>query len=306
MARELEESFVAAEDSTQIYVRSRPGPKTNTDGVLSILCDGIACDGFIWKYLWDVIATRTGVAHWNYRGHGRSQAPADRERIRVVDLARDLSTVRQSLGDPEVVMFGHSMGCQVLLENYRLRPEKVRGLVLLCGAPGRVTHTFKGTDALAQVLPRMIDAVEKHPNVARALWGGLPPEIALKLAFALGEVDGKTMDPKDLLPYLEHMVDIDLGMFLRMLRDAGEHTAEDLLPDIEVPVLVVASDRDSFTPPRLAEQMAASIPKGELFMIPGTHAAPLEQRDRVNERVLAFLDEVLGEKTTIPGDVAPI
>lgn len=291
------ERFAVAEDGTQLYVRARgPLPAAGKEApshVVSVLSDGIACDGFIWKYLWDVLATRTPVAHWNYRGHGRSQFPLDATHINIEDHARDLTAVRATLGDPEVVLFGHSMGCQVILENYRQSPKGVRGLVLLCGAPGRVTHTFKGSDALAQVLPRMIDVVDKHPTLARALWGVVPPELALKVAFALGEVDGKMMQPADLLPYLEHMVDIDLPMFLRMLRAAGEHTAEDVLANIEVPVLVVASDRDSFTPPRLAEQMAAAIPRGELMMVSGSHAAPLEQRQLVHERVVDFLDRVL-------------
>lgn len=287
-----EERFVIAEDGTRLYLRVRPGPAPSvpTHALTSILCDGIACDGFIWKYLWDSIAEKTAVAHWHYRGHGRSGAPADPARIRIVDHASDLSAVRTVLKDPEVVLLGHSMGCQVVLEHYRARPHNVRGIVLLCGAPGRVTHTFKGSDVLAQVLPRFIETVEKHPNIARAIWGGVPPELALKIAFAIGEVDRQLMDPEDLLPYMQHMVDMDLGMFLRMLREAGEHSAEDLLPHIQVPVLVVASDRDSFTPPRLAEQMASAMPHGELMMISGTHAAPLEQRQLVQERIFQFVD----------------
>ena len=290
------ERFATAEDGTKLYVRTRPAvtkrDSANLPAIAAILCDGIACDGFIWKYLWDVLGERMSVAHWNYRGHGRSQAPRDPAKIAVEDHARDLSAIRRAIGDPEVVLFGHSMGCQVLLENYRQHPANVRAMVLLCGAPGRVTYTFKGSDALAQALPRLIDVVDRYPTVARALWGNVPPELALRAAFALGEVDAKLMNPEDLIPYLEHMVDIDLSMFLRMLRHAGEHTAEDVLSHVEVPVLVVASDRDSFTPPRLAEQMAASLPKGELFMISGTHAAPLEQKQLVHERIHAFLDQL--------------
>jgi pimeloyl-ACP methyl ester carboxylesterase len=287
-AVDAHESFVVADDGTQLYLRARGAG--GAGDVLSLLCDGIACDGFIWKYLWDALSP---VAHWHYRGHGRSQSPVDPQRIGVEDLARDADAVRLALGDPEVVMFGHSMGCQVVLENYRIHPRKVRAMVLLCGSPGRVTHTFKGTDALAQVLPRMIDVVERHPNLARGIWGRVPPELALRAAFALGEVDAKAMSPQDLLPYLQHMVDIDLPMFLRMLRAAGEHTAEDLLSRIEVPVLIVAADRDSFTPTRLAEQMAASIPKGELLLVSGTHAAPLEQKELVGDAIQAFLAKAL-------------
>jgi pimeloyl-ACP methyl ester carboxylesterase len=161
-----------------------------------------------------------------------------------------------------------------------------------------VTHTFKGNDALAQVLPRMIDVVDNHPHIARALWGVVPPALALKVAFALGEVDSKLMRPKDLLPYLEHMVDMNLPMFLRMLRAAGEHDAEPALPSIDIPALVVAADRDSFTPSRLAERMARSLPKGELFAIAGTHAVPLEQRDKVNAKLLSFLGSITQAPTT--------
>lgn len=293
----MSHSFVPASDGTQLYLRQRSGPPTST--VTSILCDGIACDGFIWKYLWDRVAERTAVSHWHYRGHGRSQVPRDPEKIGVTDHAADLGAIRAALGDPEVVLFGHSMGCQVVLESLRANvpgavtsTQNVRGIVLICGAPGRVTHSFKGSDALAQFLPRLIDVVTKNPNVTRAIWGGVPTELALRVAFALGEVDRDRMSPADLMPYLEHMVDMDPPMFLKMLRDAGDHTAEDLLPHIDVPALVIASDRDTFTPPHLAERMARTMPRGELLMLSGTHAVPLEQREAVEGKIDEFLARV--------------
>lgn len=261
----------------------------------ALLTDGIACDGFIWKYLWDDLARLMPVTHWHYRGHGRSARPEDPAAIELVDHARDLDEVRRAVGDPEVVIFGHSMGCQVALEAFRLRREKVRGLVLICGASGRITHTFKGTNVLAQVLPRIIARVEARPEIARALWSRVPPEVALRIAFLAGEVDKLALAPDDLLPYMTHMVDIDLPMFLRMLRSAGEHSALDLLPSIDVPALVIAGDRDSFTPPRYAEEMAAAMPRGELLMVAGgTHVVPLERKEMVSERVEKFLRERVG------------
>src|SRR5690349_3801670 len=114
-------------DGTQLYVRKRGG----ASAVTAVLCDGIICDGYIYKYLWDDLAPLTSVAHWNYRGHGRSGVPVDPMRIRVEDHAADLDAVRKRLGDPPVVLIGHSFGTQVALEAYRLRPERVVGLVLL-------------------------------------------------------------------------------------------------------------------------------------------------------------------------------
>lgn len=61
------------------------------------------------------------------------------------------------------------------LEAYRQRPQGVKALVLMCGTFGRVTHTFKGSDLLASVLPKLIDFVVGHPKLARALWSRVPP-----------------------------------------------------------------------------------------------------------------------------------
>ena len=288
--------FAAGRDGTRIHLRRRAGASP----VTAVLSDGIACDGFIWKYLWDDLASTVGVAHWNYRGHGRSAAPVDPAMIELVDLAHDLDAVRHALGgdgehEPEVVLFGHSMGCQVSLEAFRLRREKVRGIVLICGSSGRITHTFKGTNVMAQLLPRFIERIETYPEIARAIWSRVPPEIALQVALLTGEVDKSAIVPEDLMPYMKHMVDIDLPMFLRMLRSAGEHSAADLLPQIDVPALVIAGDHDSFTPPRYAEEMAAALPQAELMMVQGgTHVVPLERKELVAARVEKFLRERVG------------
>src|SRR5580700_4302475 len=289
--------IASGSDGTRLYVRRQEGPAREgaARGPTAILCDGIACDGFIWKYLWDDLARVVDVAHWNYRGHGRSALPVDPAAVELADHARDLSAVRRALGDPEVVLFGHSMGCQVVLENFRLERAGVRGLVLVCGSSGRITHNFKGTDVLAQLLPRFLSRVEAYPEIARAIWSRVPPEVALQVALLTGEVDKSAIRPEDLMPYMTHMVDIDLPMFLRMLRSAGEHSAADLLPHIDVPALVIAGDRDTFTPARYAEEMAAALPQGELLMVQGaTHVAPLERKELVAAQVEKFLRERVG------------
>lgn len=282
------EAFAEGPDGTRLYVRRRAG----APDVVFLLCDGIVCDGYIYKYLWDDLLAYGGVAHWNYRGHGRSGLPVDASRIGVVDHARDLDAVRHKLGDPEVVLVGHSFGTQVVLEAYRLRPERVRSLILLAGSFGRVTYTFKGSNMLATVLPNLIDFVERHPRTARALWSRFPVGLGLSLARLSGDIDLSSVRAEDVQPYFEHAAHVDFEMFLRMLREAGEHSAEDLLPAVAVPALVIAGERDSFTPPELSEAMAASMPHAKFAMIRGgTHILPLEERTRVNHEISAFLGQ---------------
>ncbi|HMI89434.1 MAG TPA: alpha/beta hydrolase [Polyangiaceae bacterium] len=299
------ESFVYAADGTRLYVRERSpvddGRAKNHSGaaegtgvrtqLTTILCDGICCDGYIWKYLWDDLSEVTRLCHWNYRGHGRSALPSDVGRIDIPTHADDLNQVRRHVGDGPVVLVGHSMGCPVALEAYHQRPDQVRGLVLLCGSSGHLTHSFHGNDWLARVLPKLIRFAESRPGLSRGLWSRIPVKAALNLAFVAGEVDKASLARDDLLPYFEHAADMDFLLFLRMLEATGGYSAEPFLATVDVPVLVLAGEADKFTPRRFAEEMAKALPRAELVMLPGaTHVAPLEQRDIVAQRIAQFLE----------------
>ena len=283
---------MSAEDGTRLFVRTKPAAHQESKlPVQVVFCDGILCDGFIWKYLWNDIAEVCDVAHFHYRGHGRSAAPVDTDRIDIGAHATDLHTVRQDLGDRKVVIIGHSMGTQVALEEWRRYPKNVAGLVLICGSYGKVTQSFRGMPILDMILPKVMDIVEKQPDIARALWSRIPPEMALRAALIARDVDPNHVRREDMLPYLKHMTHVDFRMFLKMLRSAGDHTAEDWLAEIDVPVLVVAGEKDTFTPASLSESMVERIPGGELLMVHGgSHVAPIEQPELIGSRIKQFLE----------------
>jgi pimeloyl-ACP methyl ester carboxylesterase len=184
------------------------------------------------------------------------------------------------------------MGCQVVLEGYRQRPAKVQGLVLICGSSGKIVSSFHDGPYLEMVLPKLLDLASKSPDMVRAIWSRLPVEMSVKIALKMGEVDPENVRAEDLAPYLEHVTQIDLPMFLRMVQAAGVHDAGDMLGSIEVPVLVVAGERDTFTPARLADAMQKKIPGSELLMVSrGSHVAPLEQPKLVGDAISKFLRE---------------
>ena len=291
------EGFVDAEDGTRIFYRvAGEGPPV-------VLCDGILCDGFVWKYLRPALARSHRVVHWHYRGHGRSGRPRDPNRIHIRDHASDLWRVVDGVGGIDrVALAGHSMGTQVCLEGYRAHPERTAGMILVCGSYGRITRTFHGTDALAKILPVVLEFRAQYPRLFRGMLALTPTKIALAIARMSREIDPIRTRTEDMLPYFEHLSGMDPEVFLRMLEAAGTHSAEDLLRSVRTPTLVVAAELDGFTPPRLAEQMADMIDGAEFTLVSeGSHSVPIEQPELVNARVEKFLSErVYGAQVPTP------
>ena len=255
-----------------------------------LFCDGIGCDGYVWRYLRDALDGRFGL-HPHYRGHGRTAPPRDSERITIPDLADDIACVLDDALVDRAVLIGHSMGVQVALETYRRHADRVAGLVLVCGAPSHPLKTFRGSAMLEDLLPTIQKWIQRVPNVInRVTRTLLPTRLAYEVASRL-EIRRELVEPADFMPYLEGMARIDSRLFVAMLSAAGQHSAEDLLPAIEVPVLVVAGGRDGFTPPERSRAMAEAIPGCELLEIPNaSHTAPIERPHLVDQTVRDFIE----------------
>jgi len=255
-----------------------------------ILCDGLGCEGFIWKYLLPQLRKEHRVLRWHYRGHGKSGVPDDRERIGMMYTCEDLSRLMDAAQMARAVVFGHSMGVQVALEFHRRYSHRVAGLVLLCGSYGNPLDTFHDDTMLRKIFPSLRTLVERFPRAAAKLTRvGLSTELALQYALTV-EANRELMQRADLIPYFDHLARMDPVVFVRTLDALAEHTAWDHLPHIDVPSLVVGGEKDSFTPVWLSRRMAEAIPGAEFVIVPGgTHTTPLEQPTLVGERIHRFL-----------------
>lgn len=283
-------AYVRTDDGTSLFYTDR-----GKEEPALALCDGILCDGFIWKYLEPHFAARTRVVHLHYRGHGRSGPPGDPDNIGLDAHADDLVQVLDAADVSRAVIVGHSMGVQVALETAQLHPDRVAGLILCCGAAGRVLATFHSSGLLKTLFPSLLDAVSRRPDVARAIWTRFPADLGFQAARLMGEVHRGRMRREDLIPYLEQMVKVDFSLFTRMLAKVDQHTAEAFLPHVTVPTLILVGERDTFTPPAVGYAMADKIPGAEILVLPeGSHAALLEHPDLVNDRIEQFLRTRLG------------
>lgn len=290
---------VAPSDGSPLFYESW-GERGTSMPVL--LCDGIGCDGYVWRYLRKDLTDRFGL-HPHYRGHGRTAPPVDPTRVTIEDLADDIACVLDDALVERVVLIGHSMGVQVALETFRRHRARVAGLVLVCGAPSHPLKTFRGSTHLEELLPVVQKWIHRVPGVINRLTRAvLPTRLAYEVASRL-EIRRELVEPRDFMPYLEGMARIDTRLFVAMLSAAGQHSADALLPDIDVPALVVAGGRDGFTPPERSRVMAEAIPDAELLEIPNaSHTAPIERPGLVDWTIRDFLSRRIDGT----GDSVPI
>jgi len=137
--------FATTAEGIALYWRhAGGGPKPTF-----VCCNGLGVSTFFYKYIVERFAPEHGVLVWDYRGHGRSAPPPeplDEADLSIETCADDLALVLDTAGvEGPIVLLGHSMGCQVLLEYAYRHPHDVAGMVLLFGTAGRPLDTFLNT-----------------------------------------------------------------------------------------------------------------------------------------------------------------
>lgn len=287
--------FVRTPDRVHLYWRAVG------QGPLLVCCNGVGVSTFFWKYLVDHFSDRYTVVLWDYRGHGRNEKRLDLEHtdFSIGRHAEDLQLVLDSVrgGDEPVIVAGHSMGCQVALEYHRRYPQRVRALILQQGTAGHVLDTFYGNPRS----PLFIGALKKLAFKAGRASNLFVRPLLLSPAAELVGFKARLVDPdrarrEDLENYLRHLGAMDQRVFLACVWEAQLHSCWETLPQIQVPVLVIAAEHDTFTPIACSRRVAREIPGADLLELMGaTHAALIEQPQTINERLERFFAERLGD-----------
>lgn len=88
-----------------------------------------------WKKQVDHLSDERQTVAFDFRGHGKSELPSDKN-YAAEALAADIAPVVDDIGLNRVVLVGHSMGGTAAIAYAAQHPERVAGLVL-AGTPGK-------------------------------------------------------------------------------------------------------------------------------------------------------------------------
>jgi pimeloyl-ACP methyl ester carboxylesterase len=280
----INDRFCEAPDGTRIaYAVDGEGPAF-------ILTNGLTTTTTFWDHLRPSWLRGHRVVTWDLPGHGNSGPARTALGARIDSMPAIVERVMAAAGVERATQIGWSTGCQVVFEFYRQRPERCSALVALLGAAGHVLSTAKlplGRDALYGFLRYMPEAL--FTPVFRAMMKSADADRAVTIGKRSGLI-GRDTTHADARRFLAHLQLLDPTTVQRMAASVEEHSAHDVLPLIDVPVLVVAGDLDPYAPAeRVGVPLHHAIAGSELLRLPrGTHTALLDHAAVIGERVEDF------------------
>ncbi len=261
-----------------------------------VLTHGWGLNSTEWYYARERLARRFRVIVWDLPGLGKSSKPPNND-YGLDTLARDLAAVLNLAGPKPAVLMGHSIGGMITLSLCRLFPESlgttVASLVLVHTTytnPVKTTTLSNVFRALQEPLlkPLMYVTVALAPLVWLLNWlsylnGTMHLSTELQ-GFSGRETRGQ-LDFAALFMPLASPAVMARGMLAMFRFDETE-----TLGKIQIPVLIVAGDRDPVLLPQASEYIDRSVKSAKLVTLsPAKHMGHMEQHDGFADLVVEFL-----------------
>ncbi len=260
---------------------------------------GWTCSSAIYRWQQKYFMQGYRVVSLNLRGHGGSGIPAKLD-FRIERMAEDLKAAVDAFNPGEFVVAGHSMGGFTVFRFFgRFAGEyrgRLKGLVIidssglplqegvLLGGLIRAFHPFPlnplmGVGArlgkLGDPLLRLLKDTSLAYLLVRALTFGRKP------------------DSDDVELVREMVLSTPMTSLLLAARTCMDVRNQDILPGIDVPVLMLVGRRDLLTNVGVNEASAALIPDARLVVYPDAgHCSLLEVHEEFNAELEGFLSRV--------------
>lgn len=242
--------------------------ESKADAVLFV--HGVGSTAAIWDYQLGDFANEYRCAAVELRGNGAQKPDPDPSSITRAGYADDVLAVADALDAQRFTLVGCSLGGVIAFELWRRASHRFAAMFLL----GTFARYPDGERYAQQICAqaREIDDMRAFGEL-RAAKLGLPPQ---RLRETVEQFACKTVD-----------------CFLAATRATWTGDYLDLLPTIEVPVLVASGVHDAVAPRELSEAIASGIPGAEVAEIPDAgHVANADNPRYFNKLLRVLLGRV--------------
>jgi 3-oxoadipate enol-lactonase len=243
-------------------------------GTPIVFVHGHPFDHTMWVYQVARFAAEYRLIMPDLRGYGLTDVTPGR--VMLDEMALDILHLLEALKVGRAVFCGLSMGGQIVLDLYRLFPEKVDALVIVdSDAQGETAESRKARLAKADTI--MGTGMRQHTD--ETIHQYIAPS---------------SMSNKAVYTHLYKMMSTTTseGAAAAHRGRAERRDHLSMLHTIRVPTLIVVGEEDHFTPVPIARLMSDHIPGARLAVIPGAgHLPNMEAPEAFNEVLDGFLKE---------------
>ena len=167
--------FVSSADGTRIAYEFR-GAGTPA----LVLVHGWSCDRGYWDAQLEPLSREFLVVTLDLAGHGQSDS--GRQEWSIAAFGSDVASVVRHLAFEDVVLVGHSMGGDVILEAANRLPGLVKGLIWV-DTYGELPHISTSEQVHRRMEPFRTNFVEETRSFVRTMFGtGADPSLVEKVA----------------------------------------------------------------------------------------------------------------------------
>ncbi|MER6772300.1 alpha/beta hydrolase [Streptomyces bacillaris] len=280
----------------RLFGRKAPAPVT------VVFSHGYCLGQDSWHFQRAALRGLVRTVHWDQRSHGHSErgrAQADGVALGIDQLGRDLKAVIDAaVPEGRIVLVGHSMGGMTVMALADQYPDLIRDRVAAVafvgtssGRLGEVNFGLPvaGVRAVRRVLPGVLRAlgtqaelVEKGRRATADLFAGL----IKRYSFSSRDVDPAVAR------FAERLVEsTPIDVVAEFYPAFTEHDKSGALPVFrDLPVLILAGEKDLVTPSSHSEAIADVLPDAELILVPDAgHLVMLEHPETVTDRLADLL-----------------
>ena len=296
----IQHKRIASFDGTELAYQVRG------EGPAVVLVNGLGGSFEAFRQVYAELGEGCKILCWDYRGLFGSATPADLATLAVEYQCDDLEVLMDHEAIDRAVFIGWSMGVQVMFEFYRRRRARMDGIIAINGTAGLPFRSALSSRAVSTLIPLLLRAGRSQADlvgrITRAFvgWEGVVPMMQ-----RFGMVS-RSLDMDAFRDVAAGFANVDWRLYMDTLTRLGDHDANDLLPEVEIPTLVITGDRDMLTPAYTAERIHRAVRGSRLVVIPGgTHYTPVEYPHVIREEVRAFLARLPGYGPTLGRQPAP-
>ena len=241
-------------------------------GKTIVFIHGLSDSLLYWEFLASNLKHDYQVLRVDLQGHGESEL--ENEEITIETYVRDLNNLLEKLDISKVSLIGFSLGSAVALSFAAKYPSKVDSIVLM-------SAFYKADDALRETLTHFKNALNTSFEEFY--------DVILPMVLCEDVIEANKKE-------LELLKDIgsqnaNTKAYIKAVDSCLNFNAEEYLSEIDVPTLILASNRDEISKLDMQKELSDKIKNSELIVFDNVKHNLLV--GKTNENILFILKEFL-------------